>query len=101
MKNIILLLFSALLLAACSDLPDQLYTIPDIPNIAYIGRFGDADKTKPVFMYSGCAIKTVFKVTSAEIVGTRAGAGKRIHHAQVLLEIPTTLTQRKRLAPEC
>jgi hypothetical protein len=40
----------------------------DNPNIAYIGRFDFSDVKRPVFMYSGCAIRTVFKGTSVELV---------------------------------
>ena len=37
------------------------------PNIQYIGRFDFSEKLKPVFMYSGTAIKTAFTGTSVSI----------------------------------
>lgn len=37
-------------------------------NIAYIGRFDFTDNKNPVFMYSGCAIRTVFTGTSVDVV---------------------------------
>ena len=37
-------------------------------NITYIGRFDFSDLQKPVFMYSGCAIRTVFTGTSIDMV---------------------------------
>lgn len=40
----------------------------DNKNISYIGRFDFSDKKKPVFMYSGCTIRTVFKGTSVDLV---------------------------------
>jgi len=72
MKNTFLIALRAFLSVACTKPGYKSFLAPDIPKIAYIGSFDDADKTKPVFMYSGCAIRTVFKVTFLEIVGTRA-----------------------------
>ena len=40
----------------------------DDKNIAYIGRFDFSNVQKPVFMYSGCAIRTVFTGTSIDMV---------------------------------
>ena len=54
------------LLIACSKTPTLIS--PSDPNIAYIGRFDVTDAEKPVFMYSGSAIRTVFKGTSAVLI---------------------------------
>ena len=61
------MLWLAIVLAGCMK-PGPEIIKPDNPNIAYIGRFDNTDKAKPVFMYSGCAIRTVFKGTSVELI---------------------------------
>jgi lysophospholipase L1-like esterase len=38
------------------------------PNIQYIGRFDFSEKDKPVFMYSGCDIRTAFTGTSVSVL---------------------------------
>lgn len=43
------------------------YIAANSKNIAYIGRFDFTDRKNPVFMYSGCAIRTVFSGTSVDI----------------------------------
>ncbi|MBY0482513.1 MAG: hypothetical protein K2Q21_14245 [Chitinophagaceae bacterium] len=40
----------------------------DHPNIAYIGRFDFNVPSKPIFMYSGCTIRTVFEGTAITVV---------------------------------
>lgn len=67
MKAHLIFLWLAIIAAGCTK-PGIVTVNPDNPNIAYIGRFDDTDKAKPVFMYSGCAIRTVFKGTSVELI---------------------------------
>jgi hypothetical protein len=67
MKTSIYISLIALSVFACK--PDQkVFISPDNPNMAYIGRFDFSDRTKPVFMYSGCAIRTIFIGTSVELI---------------------------------
>ncbi len=67
MKAHLFFLWLAIISAGC--VKTGIETVyPDNPNIAYIGRFDDTDKAKPVFMYSGCAIRKVFKCTSVELI---------------------------------
>lgn len=54
--------------AACSGSGSKTTVPADNPHIAYIGRFNNADKAKPVFMYSGSAIRTIFEGTSADLI---------------------------------
>jgi hypothetical protein len=68
MKKVNLLLFAAIWIAACSGNAEKRLFTPDNPNIAYIGRFDFSDRKQPVFMYSGCEIRTVFKGTSVELI---------------------------------
>ena len=68
MKTSFSLVWIALVLVACTGPGSKEFVAADNPNIAYIGRFDQSDKTKPEFMYSGCAIRTVFKGTSVEVV---------------------------------
>ncbi len=68
MKSQIFLVLIVPLLLACTK-PDSRTSIPpDDPNIAYIGRFHENSEGGRVFMYSGCAIRTVFKGTSVDLV---------------------------------
>jgi len=47
----------------------QVFFIPaSNPNIQYIGRFDFSEKDKPVFMYSGCDIRTAFTGTSISVL---------------------------------
>jgi hypothetical protein len=61
-------LIPALFLLACTRSGEKVLITPDNTNFAYIGRFDTTDMTKPVFMYSGCAIRTVFSGTSVELI---------------------------------
>jgi len=67
MRNLILFflvfLFPAMHAQSRSDLIKA-----DNPNYAYIGRFDFSDRIHPVFMYSGCRIRTVFEGTYLELV---------------------------------
>lgn len=68
MKNIFLFLAISLILSGCTSSDKKTFIPADNPNIAYIGRFDKSDPQKPVFMYSGCIVRTVFKGTSIALV---------------------------------
>ncbi len=53
--------------AASAQSISSLFVPASNPNIQYIGRFDISQKTKPVFMYSGTAIKTAFTGTSVSV----------------------------------
>ncbi len=55
-------------LGGCTGAGKKTFIPADNPNIAYIGRFDKSDPKRPVFMYSGCMIRTVFKGTSITLV---------------------------------
>jgi hypothetical protein len=67
MKNLIFFFIIALSVLGCRP-AQKTFVSPDNPNITYIGRFDLSDKTGPVFMYSGCTIRTIFTGTSVELV---------------------------------
>lgn len=62
----LLLIFSGL--NSWGQVEGKSFISPDNKNIAYIGRFDFTDIQKPVFMYSGCAVRTIFKGTSVDVV---------------------------------
>ena len=64
------LLFSLLVpvLSASDNTGSKKFISADNSNIALVGRFDLKDKKNPVFMYSGCQIRTVFKGTSVEVI---------------------------------
>lgn len=68
MKNLISFSVLILVLAGCSGSDKKSFIPADDPNIAYIGRFDKSDPKKPVFMYSGCIVRTVFEGTSIALV---------------------------------
>jgi lysophospholipase L1-like esterase len=68
MKNFFLISLLFLTLTACTQTGSKSFIAADNRKISYIGRFDFSDKLKPVFMYSGCAIRTVFNGTSVEMV---------------------------------
>jgi hypothetical protein len=68
MKNYVLVSFLAFVLVACNQSGSKTFIAANNPNIAYIGRFDFTNKMKPVFMYSGCAIRAVFSGTSVDMV---------------------------------
>jgi hypothetical protein len=68
MKNSFPFLILILILADCNQTDNKTVISADNKNIALIGRFDLTDKTNPVFMYSGSAIRTVFKGTSVEAI---------------------------------
>ncbi|CAN5193200.1 SGNH/GDSL hydrolase family protein [soil metagenome] len=69
MKKFPLLIIIILLCFDAVAQKKQAFFIPaSDPNIQYIGRFDFSDKEKPVFMYSGCMIRTSFTGTSINII---------------------------------
>jgi hypothetical protein len=68
MKSQILLVLIVPMLFACTKPNSRTSIPPGDPNIVYIGRFHDNDQGGRVFMYSGCAIRAVFKGTSMELI---------------------------------
>ncbi len=52
----------------CSQNSSTNLILPDNPSFVYTGRFDMRDRSKPVFMYSGCSIKTIFTGTSVELL---------------------------------
>jgi hypothetical protein len=69
MKNLLSLsIIFILVLSGCTGSSKKTFILADNPNIAYIGRFDKTDPKKPVFMYSGCIVRTVFKGTSVALV---------------------------------
>ena len=56
------------ILFACNNSGSKKFISADNRNIELIGRFDLTDKTSPVFMYSGSAIRTLFKGTSIEVI---------------------------------
>jgi lysophospholipase L1-like esterase len=68
MKTAILIVLTVLLLTSCVKPDTKSFIASDNPNIAYSGRFDFSDPSKPVFMYSGCAIRTWFDGTSVELI---------------------------------
>jgi hypothetical protein len=68
MKTPIYLFLAFIILSGCTKPGSGSFIAPENPTIAYVGRFDFSDNTKPVFMYSGCAIRTVFKGTSVELI---------------------------------
>jgi lysophospholipase L1-like esterase len=68
MKNIFLISLLFVILTACTQPGSKSFIPADNRNISYIGRFDFSNKLKPVFMYSGCAIRTHFNGTSVEMV---------------------------------
>jgi len=68
MKKYLILLVATVIICSCSPTNEKKTVSPADPAISYTGRFDRTEKTKPVFMYSGCAIKTVFTGTSVELL---------------------------------
>jgi hypothetical protein len=68
MKNLFSCALLVTILISCSGRGETILVTPDQPEIIYTGRFDFSDKLKPVFMYSGCAIKTIFTGTSVELI---------------------------------
>ena len=67
MKNILSLLVLILVLGGCTVVKKRLFLLM-IPILLISGRFDKSDPEKPVFMYSGCIVRTVFKGTSIALV---------------------------------
>jgi hypothetical protein len=53
---------------ACRQQGSESFIPANNSNISYSGRFDFSHKSKPVFMYSGCAIRTVFNGTSVALI---------------------------------
>ncbi|MBN1926959.1 MAG: hypothetical protein JW798_14095 [Prolixibacteraceae bacterium] len=68
MRTAYFIILTALLLTSCSKPEPKSFFTADNPNFAYLGRFDFSDPVKPVFMYSGCAIRTVFEGSSVELI---------------------------------
>jgi lysophospholipase L1-like esterase len=68
MKHSFPFLVLILILAACNQTGSKKFISANNKNIALIGRFDLTDNAKPVFMYSGCQIRTVFTGTSIEVL---------------------------------
>jgi Carbohydrate esterase 2 N-terminal/GDSL-like Lipase/Acylhydrolase family len=68
MKSLFLSLVALVLFAPSVHSAAPRSVAADDPNIAYIGRFDRSDPKQPVFMYSGCTIRTVFTGSSVEAV---------------------------------
>lgn len=68
MKNLVLFSLIIVILSGCTKSGTRSFIKADNKNIAFIGRFDFSDKENPVFMYSGSAIRTVFKGTSIEML---------------------------------
>jgi len=67
MKNILLFIIIFSVGRRVNAQIQKTYVLANNPYIQYIGRFDFTDKTKPVFMYSGCMIRTAFTGTSISI----------------------------------
>ena len=61
-------IFFIIVITGCSQSGPGKFFAPDNKNIALIGRFDLSDISAPEFMYSGCAIRTIFSGTSVEVV---------------------------------
>ncbi|MBK8881991.1 MAG: hypothetical protein IPN67_06255 [Bacteroidales bacterium] len=68
MKNSCKFLLLILLFTACNKAGVVKFIPADNRNITLTGRFDLTDKSSPVFMYSGCLIRTVFSGTSVEVI---------------------------------
>ena len=68
MKKYLVPILLAIFIISCTRTGEKTFISADDPNIAFIGRFDLSDSRRPVFMYSGCNIRTVFKGTSVEMI---------------------------------
>ena len=68
MKKYLVPILLAVFGISCTRTGEKTFISADDPNIAFIGRFDLSDNRKPVFMYSGCNIRTVFRGTSVEMI---------------------------------
>jgi hypothetical protein len=68
MKSHLYIAILAALVMSCGGNGEKVIVLPDNPNVAYNGRFDFSDSIKPVFMYSGCGIRTDFTGTSVELI---------------------------------
>jgi hypothetical protein len=68
MKYSISLIITLVILTACSQPGSRKFFSADNSKIVLVGRFDISNRSAPVFMYSGCVIRTVFSGTSVEAV---------------------------------
>ncbi len=68
MRTAFFIILAAFLSVSCAKPDTKTFITPDNSNIAYLGRFDLSSPAKPVFMYSGCAIRTAFDGTSVELI---------------------------------
>ena len=67
MKTLILIVLWFQGISLQAKVKPEIFVPADDPNYSYTGRFDFSDKKQPVFMYSGCAIRTVFEGSSVEL----------------------------------
>ena len=66
--KLVLLLLILSSFTVWGQIREKSFITADSKNLTYIGRFDFSDKKKPLFMYSGSTIRTVFKGTSVDLV---------------------------------
>jgi hypothetical protein len=67
MKNVVLLLLWTIFIPSQAQIDPKTFISASDSNYTYIGRFDFSDKKQPVFMYSGCMVRTVFEGPSVEL----------------------------------
>jgi lysophospholipase L1-like esterase len=67
-KFSLLITIISLCLVTPAQHPQVFFVSAANPNIQYIGRFDFTEKENPIFMYSGCAIRTAFTGTSVSVL---------------------------------
>jgi hypothetical protein len=68
MKHVVVLLLLFVFIPAGAQKDTKTFVDASDSNYTYVGRFDFSDKKQPVFMYSGCMIRTVFEGSSVEMV---------------------------------
>jgi lysophospholipase L1-like esterase len=67
-KLSLLVIITSFCLVSIAQKKQVFFVAASDPNIQYIGRFDFSEKGKPVFMYSGCDIRTAFTGTSISVL---------------------------------
>ena len=67
-KLSLLIIITAICFFTMAQHQQVLFVPASDPAIQYIGRFDFSEKEKPLFMYSGCAIRTGFTGTSISVL---------------------------------
>ncbi len=67
MRISVIFILLSLCISSTAQVESKLFIPADDPNYSYAGRFDFSEKKQPVFMYSGCAIRTVFEGSSVEL----------------------------------